>query len=290
MKNQNYLEELTHCAACGAGKENFRPYGRKSGYGVARCARCELVFINPRDNPERIVRQYLDDVTSPISYYLQTAAVDSINFNRTLDEVEKIVPGGKLMDIGCNVGTFLQTAQSRGWKADGIEANKNAAAICEGKGFKVYSGLFDQNLFQSLPEKDYDLAAMNDSIEHFPDPKEALRLASQILKKNGLLSITTPNINNVLAQIFQIKPKEHLFYFNAKSIAKILAETGFKIEALKERGRKRDVGAMHLGATFENRTWFYMSKILDWTKLDVLASAALEAFPEELFVLARKIS
>jgi len=109
-------ETLSSCVLCGElASVSFEPYCKISGYHIIQCKNCKLIFVNPRDNQETILKQYPNDETSPISYYLRTERVDTINFNKRLDWIEKKVATGKLLDIGCSVGTYMNVARNRGW-------------------------------------------------------------------------------------------------------------------------------------------------------------------------------
>lgn len=282
-------ESLARCVLCDSGDEGFGPYANKSGYRIVRCQNCGLVFVNPRDRKERVLRQYSMNETSPILYYQTTRPVDETNFSGLLDRIEEKIPKGDLLDVGCNVGTFLEVARRRGWRVRGIDANQEACQSCRVRGLDVTCGLFDKDLVRSYPEKSFDLISMNDSIEHFLNPTEALALAARLLRDRGWIAVTTPNIASILARIFQTKPREHLFYFDRNTLSRALSKAGFHVEMILQRGRKRNVGAMHLGATFENRIWVWVSKILDRTHLDGFVSRFLEIFfHDELFALARK--
>lgn len=179
--------------------------------------------------------------------------------------------------------------RERGWQVSGLDANPTAVEICRKKSLSAQSGTFSPETLDRLPEKNFDLLCLNDAIEHFTNPLAALELSRKILKDGGFIMITTPNMKSLLARIFQVKPKEHLFYFTEETLGKILRKANFRTETILELGRRRDIAAMDQGATFENKSWLLLSNFLRWTKMDVLASVLLDAaFREELLALAQK--
>ena len=284
------MEKLNKCVLCGSEGENFHTaVQEKVGYNIVSCNECGLIFVNPRDSQDVVSKQYVEDQTSPISYYQQTAPTDTINFNKRLDMIESKVPKAKLLDIGCNVGTFMEAARQRGWQVAGVEANRKAADVCKEKGLAVHTGLFGPEFAKKHGQSDFDLVCMNDSIEHFPDPLEALSWARVVLKDNGYIAISTPNISSILGKVFQIKPKEHLFYFSKDTLRKKMEHAGYKVELLVEVGRRRDIAAMSMGASLDSK-WRAVSKLLDRMGLAVATSIFLSLFfRDELFVLARKV-
>lgn len=284
------MEFLDRCILCGdSAEKSFKPYCQKSGYQIVQCGNCGLIFVNPRDNLQLVLKQYQDDATSPIRYYQMTDKIDLLNFNKRLNWIETKMPKGRLLDIGCNVGTFMEAAKKRGWSVAGIEANGKAVEICRNKNLEVHAGLFNAQFVESLPNKNFDLVCLNDSIEHFTDPLEALNLTAALVCKNGFISISTPNIHDILAKVFQIKPKEHLFYFDKATLSKILNRCGLEVKMLVETGRRRDIGAMHYGASLDKK-WLLTSKFLSASGLDKLIGIFLESlFKDELFALACKV-
>ncbi len=266
-----------------------RPAPMETQYEIFQCKECGLQFINPRDNQETVCKQYLDDVTSPVSYYAETAKIDAVNFIKRFDWIEAATPSGRLLDVGCNVGTFLEIAQNRGWQVAGIEPNKKAIDICLSKGIPVFQGFLSDDLANEIERNPFDVVALNDSIEHFPDPLATMRLVHRLVRPGGVVAISTPNIRSILTNMFQIKPKEHLFYFDAATLTALLERAGFKVQLLVETGRRRDIGSAHHGATLDSEFWNVVSRLLDVTRLDKPVSILLERlFKEELFVLAQK--
>lgn len=280
---------LEKCVLCSSPKDRFEPCGKKSGYTICRCKSCSLVFINPRDEAATLHSQYLKNKTSPTAYYAATVDSDRENFVQVLERIESICPKGKLLDVGCNVGTFLQCAAERGWRVQGIDANEDALQVCRRNAHQVFRGIFGRDAFPGLAENTLDWISMNDTIEHFLDPKEAVITARSYLKNGGILSVITPNLESFLARAFQVKPKEHLFYFTRDTLSKLFGAAGLEPVFVEEWPRNRDVGSMHLGASFENPLWVSVSKALKITHLDSLTNRILEIlFKEQIVAIARK--
>ena len=71
---------------------------------------------------------------------------------------------------------------------------------------------------------------MRGTLEHLKQPRFYIKKAYNILKADGLLIIShLPNIDNYPKMKGLIKSDEHLFYFNWKSITKLLEDNGFEI-------------------------------------------------------------
>jgi hypothetical protein len=93
----------------------------------------------------------------------------------------------------------------------------------------VFRGTLESAHF---PDKSFDAVVMNDVIEHLEDPKGCLREARRVLKNDGVLYLSTPDIDSPLSKLLQARwwgiNKYHLSYFSRKTLEKMFAETGFK--------------------------------------------------------------
>lgn len=146
-----------------------------------------------------------------------------------LRTVEKFVPPGRLLDVGCAAGHFLETAQRNGWDVYGVELSSYAAQLAKEKfGDHIYAGPYETVPFT---RDFFDCIIMSDVLEHFPDPQTAIELSGLLLKNNGLLVVVTPDTGSLSACILKTHwnhyNNEHLVYYNRKSIKLHLKRNGF---------------------------------------------------------------
>jgi cyclopropane fatty-acyl-phospholipid synthase-like methyltransferase len=81
--------------------------------------------------------------------------------------------GFRLLEVGCGLGTLLQTARERGAIGTGITISEDQVAKCKAKGLDVH--LLN---YKNLPSGWYgkfDGIVANGSLEHFCQPEEALQ-------------------------------------------------------------------------------------------------------------------
>ena len=67
----------------------------------------------------------------------------------------------------------------------------------------------------------FDAVTLIHVFEHLPDPRQTLEIISEILKKDGILMMSFPNIDSFQSRIFKgkwlhIDPPRHLFFFSPK--------------------------------------------------------------------------
>ena len=101
-----------------------------------------------------------------------------------VNRLVKKMPVGRVLEIGCGSGRYLEHLKKQGWEITGIDIqNKDKDFI---KVIDVEKG-FD------LEEK-FDLILAVEVIEHLVDTDFFLQNLSKHLKENGILIISTPNL------------------------------------------------------------------------------------------------
>ncbi len=233
--------EAVACNLCGG--HETRPFTRRQGYDVVRCAACSLVYVNPRPDAAFLHRHYNSDESSRVQYYLDVEAADRRSFAVMLDVLERARPQrGDLLDVGPNVGTLLDLARERGWRGRGVELNAEAARLCrERRGLDVEAGALEAGRF---PAAGFDALTLTDVIEHLPDPLRVLRVAAETLRPEGLLLVSTPDISGWAARALQVKPEEHLYYFTPDTLSRLLARAGFETLECRPFDRWHNLTAM----------------------------------------------
>jgi 2-polyprenyl-3-methyl-5-hydroxy-6-metoxy-1,4-benzoquinol methylase len=161
------LKQVSSCPACGS--EQSEHVLQKDVYSLKKCTGCGLIYLTPI--PHNINRIYTDDISSSTtSYYKLSEKIDTEVFSGRLEELEKYTSKGNILDIGCNIGTFLKTAKSRGWNNIlGIEPNPAAANICKENNIPVINDFFNHETAEKYSGF-FNAVNMGDVIEHLEKP------------------------------------------------------------------------------------------------------------------------
>jgi 2-polyprenyl-3-methyl-5-hydroxy-6-metoxy-1,4-benzoquinol methylase len=220
--------------------------------GIIKCADCGLAradHVPPGEELQKLYsEQYFRSSDSGALGYDDYAA-DRANiaktFGKRMAEIERWTGRkGRLLDVGCAMGFSLEAARGRGWEPHGVEISEYACEYARRDlGIEVFHGRLGEAEFEA---EYFDVITMWDYIEHSSDPAGELRRASSLLKKGGLLVLTTPNIGSLPARIWGprwmgIKQDEHLFYFTPESIGEFLSKCGLKTVRLKHVGKYIDI-------------------------------------------------
>jgi 2-polyprenyl-3-methyl-5-hydroxy-6-metoxy-1,4-benzoquinol methylase len=208
---------------------------------VVKCSKCDLIYISPRPKPELILKGYSEGTDNT---FVSQADAREKTFYDSLKIIEKYAPKkGHILDVGTAGGSFLSAAKKRGWQVDGCEPNKWMGEWGNKRyGLKIKQGtLFDQKYNKQY----FDTVTLWDVIEHTPDPSKVLAECNRILVSSGILVINYPDIGSWIARILKRKwlflISVHLYYFNRKTIKKMLAKNGFEIVKVKPHFQKLEL-------------------------------------------------
>jgi 2-polyprenyl-3-methyl-5-hydroxy-6-metoxy-1,4-benzoquinol methylase len=212
------------CNICGSGVSTLLL--TKDGCNIYQCAKCGLAFTHPQ--PDALDEQY---DSAYFDLYRRRHEFRLRRGDARLRRIELLREPGRLLDIGCSLGYFVEAANARGWQASGVEISPYAAEEARGLGLDVKTGVLKQ---AGYPDKSFDCVTMWDVLEHVPDPTAHMLEVRRVLGDGGLVVIGTPNLGHILFRAKRerwrhLKPREHIFYFKSSSIARLLRKTGFDV-------------------------------------------------------------
>jgi len=217
-------------------------YGRH--YPIVRCRQCGLTYANPRPNEEEVLKAY-QEVVDPL--YLREEMGRLLTFQRHLGAVEDVIgPSqgeGRLLDVGCYIGLFLQAAHERGWEAWGVEPSRWAVEEGRRRGLTILEGALREIL---LDAESFDVVTLWDVAEHLLHPRATFAEIWRILKPGGWIVIQTLNIESwparLLGPYWPWLMEMHLYYFSPRILARLLERVGFTAVKRARLGRYRRLG------------------------------------------------
>jgi 2-polyprenyl-3-methyl-5-hydroxy-6-metoxy-1,4-benzoquinol methylase len=148
--------------------------------------------------------------------------------DRLADVGSRLVPG-RLLDVGCSCGYFMEVAASHGFDVHGVEFSSNAIAAARPE---IRARIFEGSL-ESLPDTGlFDVVSAFDLLEHVPDPPAFLRGCARRLKPGGILIISTPDTGHFLRYVMRsrwpmLQPMQHLHLFSREALERALRSEGF---------------------------------------------------------------
>jgi 2-polyprenyl-3-methyl-5-hydroxy-6-metoxy-1,4-benzoquinol methylase len=191
-----------------------------------KCRNCHLIYVNPIEKASKINGDYskMENTDALIIRGSRLRAAKS-----QLGLIGKHKNGTTLLDIGCGEGFFLFNAAEHGYTTKGIEISKDAAKYAGREfGLDVEAKPFEELRF---PDDYFDVVTLWQVLEHVPYPLMVLQKVHRILKPEGLLVTSTPDIESILARIFRRKwwnlRRLHINQFTSKTLADMLKRAGF---------------------------------------------------------------
>ncbi|UCF08778.1 MAG: class I SAM-dependent methyltransferase [Thermoplasmata archaeon] len=226
------------CNLCNRSSSNI--IFNKNGYDLVKCPSCGLVYVGNPPSAAEIKRLY----TYEAGYHIGCKD-DSTDLERWFHRAEKYYDliayhktGGRILDIGCGGGLFLKVAKDHGWETYGVEISSDTSSHARQRyGLDVTTGTLEETHFEP---RFFDVVTMWDVIEHMEDPSHAMTIVHGILKDDGIVTISTPNIDGLFPRTsYKIsskikywphpEPPHHLFQFSKETISQLLNRTGFEV-------------------------------------------------------------
>ena len=146
-----------------------------------------------------------------------------------------------LLDVGASFGHFLAATSGR-FDALGVELNPTAVEWSRREfGVRNFIGSV-YSLPPDLPHS-FDVITAWDVIEHLDEPRRALAACRAHLKPGGWLFLSTPDAGAIIARAMGARwyyqdPVQHVNLFTRRNLARLLEESGFKVEGCTYFGRQ----------------------------------------------------
>ena len=150
--------------------------------------------------------------------------------------------GELILDVGCGDGTVGEFLQSKtGVKVKGVDISKEAIKKARAKGVDAKLGSSEQRF--PFDDNSFDKVFWGDNIEHLFDPEKTIQEIKRVLKKNGKLILSCPNMGywryRIHYFLFGSLPDTewtglhpwkwaHIRFFNLKILEDFLLSNGFK--------------------------------------------------------------
>lgn len=203
---------------------------------------------------------------------------------------------GKLLDMGCgDAGTLGPWAKEKGWDYLGLDVSPEAVKLARQAGFAA--GEIGEDFVTDLPATTFDAVCCFEVLEHLFAPEKCLQECFRLLKPDGQIIITVPNVafwRHRLDLMFlgRFNPNgddrsleepwrdPHIRFFTARSLRNLIQKTGFS--CLQETGYGGGILSstpyLHRWSNPWNSSNFYWALVKIWPNL----------FAAHLIFLAKK--
>lgn len=200
---------------------------------VLECNGCGLVFLS---SFEHISDQFYEESGMmsghvDIKKYRNNSYQDDL---RRANFLAEKVTNKSLLDFGCGAGGLLHLLRDKCSYSAGIELDRTLNSLLNKEGVSCYYNL------DEITEK-FDYITLFHVLEHLKDPLAILEEMKTYLNPGGKIIIEIPNADDALLTLYKNDSFAnftywscHLFLYNAKTLAELFNQSGYKVNFIKQ--------------------------------------------------------
>ena len=262
-------------------------------FDIVECEVCSIRTTAPFPDKKIIGNYYSSD--DYISHDDKVSGIfDSIyGLVRTyqLNKKKKLIgkyfnkSNGKILDIGCGAGDFLEYMKENHWNINGVDTSNKARKIANKK---LNIKVMDPKDWINNKEK-YDVITCWHSLEHVHEPWVYLDKIKKSLTLDGFLIVALPNYQSTDAKIYKefwaaYDTPRHLYHFTIKSMNKTIKPHGLNIESIYRMNFDpfyvSMLSAKHMGKSF-------MSGLINGFKSWILSIFSKDRCSSLIFIIKK---
>ncbi len=153
--------------------------------------------------------------------------------------LDLVGPGKHVLDVGCSTGYLAKALGRRGCTVTGIELDPEAAEHARPYLRDVIVADLDATGLASLGIEDrFDVVVFADVLEHLKDPEGILRAAADLLRPDGYVVISIPNVAHGSVRLALLEGRfeysdvglldeTHVRFFTRSSLRAMVEASGF---------------------------------------------------------------
>ena len=232
-----------NCPICNSSDAQIA-YERPDSLNVRSCKKCYTLFVSPSPSKEQLQIFYENyDEKHRRAVRMNTKELLALykNVNPLTDlRIRELISLMKLetsrvLDIGFGRAYFLYCLKKLGAIPFGLELDTQAIEFARSLGINVFQG----DVCNFVSELKYNLITLLDLVEHPLKPMDILRKSSDLLQRDGLLLIWTPNgaFENLEKNPVTFRVDlEHMQYFTPDTCLFIASELKLRVVHLETIG------------------------------------------------------
>lgn len=226
------IQTETRCVVCNA--NDFIPIWQFDGRVSGCCRECQHIYtvgelsVNYENFGQQVPDKKLMDTRHNLFQIAKHRTALIHDFSRH--------HAGRLLEIGCGYGHFLQTMAEMGYEVFGFEPSRNEADFAR-KYFNIkhvhlaeYAGM-DSLCFPGVDAK-FDIICAFHVLEHVADPRVFIQSVYSDLESGGLFAVAVPNLftlHHDLHELYFIANGMHRHTFSPHLLIDLLQQSGFTI-------------------------------------------------------------
>jgi SAM-dependent methyltransferase len=156
--------------------------------------------------------------------------------------VARHCPGGRLVEVGCGAGFFLDAARSHGYRVQGLEPNRAYDQQLRQLGVTVAHEVVEDN---SLPRGSFDVVYHCDLLAHFPSPVQSLSAMCDLLAPDGVLCFEVGLLGGISPAWYRlvgrIGLRQHRWLYSDQAFKILMRRAGLEVVSVQYFGLALEV-------------------------------------------------
>lgn len=220
------------CPLCGADAPEATPYAEQ-GFAVLRCGACRVWYLSPRLPEAAMAEAYRSgsyfggDGAGYDDYGKQELSLQA-TFRRLAAALDRAgLAGGRLLEVGCGFGFFLQEAAPYfAWRG-GTEFSPPAAERARAAADRVWDGGIDV-----VPaDETFDCIVALHVIEHVYNPAAFMEKLLRHMRPGGRCILAAPDMGGFWRRLMgrrwpSFKYPEHVVFYDSASLQGLMRSAG----------------------------------------------------------------
>lgn len=146
------------------------------------------------------------------------------------DRILALRSGGRILDVGCGLGKFLEGFDPARWERCGVDVSDVAVRETRERGIRIqeYAAAYD------YPEEWFDVVVFRGTIQHLDTPFSVIKRCSRLLKPGGLMVfLSTPNAGGICYRLFGdlpfLNPRLNFWIPSDRTLTNVLVQFGLTV-------------------------------------------------------------
>ncbi|OPH57488.1 hypothetical protein BC351_02880 [Paenibacillus ferrarius] len=230
---------MTSCPICEEAESKL--YYRYPRFNLMKCSGCEVIYRESLESVQhdQLIRDIYDEnwVAMRDRYAVNTLR-EHASFNTMLLDMF-VQKKGKLLEIGSGTGEFLWLAREAGWEVTGVEPSAVACEYANHRyGLALHNEIWHESIFEQ--GESFDAIVFWHVLEHIPNPKSFLKQVKRLLKPEGRVLFSLPNLHSLTNAILGtaspiLVEEDHLCHYAKEHIEQLMSLNGYDIISLFSR-------------------------------------------------------
>ncbi len=297
------MENLNACPVCNAVNSikifNCKDYvASGESFAIVECKECSLRYTNPRPAEAEIGKYYQSDKYIShsgsnkselgVTYKLYDW-VRNFSIGTKLSLIKKYHTAGKLLDLGCGLGYFLNgVKKDQTFEATGADVSNEALAFIK-KEFGLEA--MNETDLSNFPNQSFDIITQWHVMEHVHRIDERMLELKRLLSKPGTMFIAVPISNSFDAGYYKqfwdaYDVPRHLYHFTPKSFRLLMEKNDFKV--IKQKAMLFDSPYISMRSEYHQNHAFGFVLGAFWGVISIISAWFTGNYSSILFVVKHK--